>query len=185
MAPSPARRVLVLFAHPAFQGSRVQRRLLEAARATPGLTVHDLYEAYPDYEVDVAREQALLLEHDTFVLQHPFYWYGVPPLMKQWLDLVLEHGWAYGRAGTALVGRQAFSALSTGGGAGSYRPEGSNRYTIEQFLAPLEQTFRLCGVEWLRPFVVHGTHALDDDDIAAAAARYGRVLAACRDGKSP
>jgi glutathione-regulated potassium-efflux system ancillary protein KefG len=76
--------ILILFAHPALEKSRVNRRLLRSLPELPGLAVNDLYEHYPDYDVDVRREQELLRAHDTIVLQHPFYWYSVPPLLKQW-----------------------------------------------------------------------------------------------------
>jgi len=55
-----------------------------------GLTFHDLYEAHPDFDVDVAREQELLLGHDAVLVQHPLYGYSTPPLVKQWEDLVLD-----------------------------------------------------------------------------------------------
>ena len=64
-----------------------------------GVTFHDLYELYPDFDVQVEQEQELLISHDMIILQHPFYWYSCPPLLKQWIDLVLEHGWAYGKEG--------------------------------------------------------------------------------------
>jgi glutathione-regulated potassium-efflux system ancillary protein KefG len=95
----------------------------------PRLTFHDLYEAYPDFNVDVAREQALLLDHDVVVLHHPFYWYSAPPLVKQWEDLVLEHGWAYGAHGRMLEGKRLLSVVTLGGVAAAYRPEGYNRFT--------------------------------------------------------
>ena len=62
-----------------------------------GVRLHDLYEAYPDFLIDVEAEQALLLEHDVIVFQHPVYWYSSPAILKEWQDLVLEHGFAYGR----------------------------------------------------------------------------------------
>ena len=170
----------MLFAHPAIHRSRVNRALLDAV--PDGVRVHDLYDAYPDFDIDVEREQALLEEHDVVVLQHPFYWYSTPALVKQWLDLVLEHGWAYGSEGTALAGTWLMSALTAGGRESSYRPDGSNRYTVRQLLAPLEQTARLCHMEWLPPFVVHGTHLLDDEHLRRHAGDYRRVLTALRDG---
>ncbi len=169
-------RVLVLFAHPALQKSRVHARLVAAARGVAGVTVHDLYEAAPDFDIDVPAEQARLADADVIVTQHPFYWYSIPPLLKQWIDLVLEHGWAYGSRGTALRGKRATTALSAGGGPAAYGPEGRNRYSIDEFLRPLEATWRLCGVEWLPPFTVLGTHALGPDGIAAAADRYAAWL---------
>ncbi len=169
-------RVLVLFAHPALQKSRVHARLVAAARGVAGVTVHDLYEVAPDFDLDVPAEQARLLDADIIGTQHPFYWYSIPPLLKQWIDLTLEHGWAYGSTGTALRGKRAASAVSAGGGDAAYGPTGRNRYTLDEFLRPVEATWRLCGVEWLPPFLVTGTHALQADGIAAAASRYADWL---------
>lgn len=182
MSTQSTRRVLVLFAHPALQKSRIHRPLLRALRGLEAVTVHDLYEAYPDFDVDVAREQRLLSEHDAIVLQHPMYWYSTPPLVKQWEDLVLEHGWAYGTGGTALSGKTLLCAVSTGGSESSYAPDGANRHTVADLLKPIELTARLCGLEWLPPFVVHGTHALGAPEIAGAARDYRRLVEALRDG---
>lgn len=175
-------RILLLFAHPALDVSRVHRSLLGAARDVAGITIHDLYEQYPDFDVDVTREQQLLLEHDTIILQFPIYWYSTPPLVKQWQDLVLTHGWAYGRGGTALKGKRLFCAVSSGGGQRAYSPEGFNRVPLDQYLLPIEATARLCGLDYLAPFVVHGTHRLDSGEIAAAADEYRRVLEEARNG---
>ena len=79
-------RVLVLFAHPAVQKSRLNVRLAAAACGLPGVTFHDLYETYPDFNIDVPAEQARLEAHEVIVLQHPFYWYSGPALLKEWLD---------------------------------------------------------------------------------------------------
>jgi glutathione-regulated potassium-efflux system ancillary protein KefG len=161
----------------------VHRALVRAVRALDGVTFHDLYDAYPDFDVDVPREQALLEAHESVVLQHPFYWYSTPALVKQWMDLVLEHGWAYGSSCTALVGKKLLSAVTAGGREESYREGGLNRRTVRDLLAPIELTARLCGMEWLEPFVVHGTHALDPDGIADAARSYAQTVAMLRDGK--
>jgi len=169
-------RVLILFAHPALEKSRVHRRLVSAVPRRADVTFHDLYEAYPRMDVDVSREQRLLMDHDTVVLQFPFYWYSTPPILKQWQDLVLEHGWAYGSQGTALQGKTVVCALSTGGRAETYVQKGYSHHTVRQLLAPLEQTARLCGMRFLPPWVVYGTHRLDDAGIQRAAERYAVLL---------
>lgn len=169
-------RVLVVFAHPALEKSRVNRLLIRGIERIAGVTLHDLYESYPDFDVDVSREQALLAAHDVVVLHHPFYWYSAPALVKQWEDLVLEHGWAYGREGNALHGKKLMSAITTGGRRTAYEPGGYNRYSVEELLRPIEQTARLCGMEYLRPFVVYGTHAMNPRDVEQHAARYHHVL---------
>ncbi len=174
-------RILILFAHPAFEKSRVNQRLAAAVQSLDGVTFHDLYEAYPEFDVDIRHEQALLEDHDLVVLQHPFFWYSVPPLLKQWIDLVLEHGWAYGSGGTALAGKRVLSAISTGGREEAYRHGGHNRFTIGELLAPIEQTFVLCGMKYLPPFVVHGAHGMSSGEIEEHAERYRRTIQALRD----
>lgn len=169
-------RTLVLFAHPALEKSRVHRRLLARLPDHPDLTFHDLYEEYPRLDVDVAREQALLDEHQTILFQFPFYWYSTPPLLKQWQDLVLEHGWAYGSTGRALEGKEAGAVLSAGGSPEAYCAEGHNRFTVRQLLAPLEQTIRLCRMRYLPPWVVFGTHGMAPAAIDERAEEYRALL---------
>jgi glutathione-regulated potassium-efflux system ancillary protein KefG len=169
--------VLILYAHPAPHRSRVNRHLIEAVRSLPNVKIQDLYEAYPDFQIDVKHEQRLLLEHDTLVFQHPFYWYSVPALLKQWMDLVLLHGWAYGKGGTALRGKRGLIVTTTGGPDEAYAPGGAANYTMAQFLAPMDQTLRLCGIERLPSFFVHGTHRLDPDGIDARALEYRNRIA--------
>jgi len=175
--------ILLLFAHPALGRSRVGRPLVEAAANVDGVHLHDLYELYPDGDIDVDREQEMLLTHQTVVLQHPFYWYSVPPLVKEWFDLVLKFGWAYGPEGDRLHGKRFLTAITCGGQFEAYTRKGHNRYTIRELLAPVEQTVRLCGMEWLGPFVVHGTHALGDTEISQHSVDYRRLLEAVRDGR--
>lgn len=173
--------VLILFAHPALQKSRVNRELIEEVRGLPGVTLHDLYEEYPDFDIDVPREQGLLLDHEVIVFQHPFFWYSTPAIMKEWQDLVLEHGWAYGRDGTALRGKTFLSAITTGGREVAYQREGHNRFTITELLAPIEQTARLCGMRTLPPFVAHGTHGMTEQEIRGHAEDWRRIIEALRD----
>jgi putative NADPH-quinone reductase len=46
------RKILVLFAHPAYHRSHANLRLVEAVRDLPDITLHDLYEEYPDFNID-------------------------------------------------------------------------------------------------------------------------------------
>lgn len=176
------RAVLVLVAHPAMRRSRVNRRLMEAARGLDGVVVNDLYQLYPDFDIDVAREQQLLTDADVVVLQHPFYWYSTPAILKEWQDLVLEHGWAYGHDGHALENKLLMNAVSTGGPESAYSAGGSNHFTVRQLLAPIEQTAGLCRMRFLPPFVIHSTHALNGEGIEGHAEDYRRVLTGLRDG---
>lgn len=171
-------RVLILFAHPALEKSRVHAVLLRHTRHLDKVTLHDLYEEYPDFDINVKREQALLLGHDVIIWQHPFYWYSSPAIIKQWEDLVLEHGWAYGAEGRMLTGKRIFNAISCGGSLEAYQPNGRNRFTIRQLLAPFDQTAMLCRMQYMPPFVVPGTHKLKPADIELYALQYEQLVLA-------
>jgi glutathione-regulated potassium-efflux system ancillary protein KefG len=160
----------------------VNRRLAEAVRHLPGVTFHDLYDRYPDFVIDAKAEQELLAAHDVIIVQHPFYWYSVPALLREWQDAVLEHGFAFGEGGTALRGKVTVSVLSTGGSAESYAPGRGDRFTVRQLLAPFEQTARLCGMMFLAPCIFHGPDTETEDGLAHCAERYRRLVEALREG---
>jgi glutathione-regulated potassium-efflux system ancillary protein KefG len=125
-------RLLVLFAHPKPRQSVVQRAMLAAITGLPNVTIRDLYATYPDFMIDSRREQALLAEHDVVVFQHPMYWYSSPAIVKEWLDIVLQEGWAYGAGGTELAGKFLLNALSTGGPPEAYHSKGRNRFAVRK-----------------------------------------------------
>lgn len=174
-------RILILFAHPALHRSRVNRPLLNGVQDLEGVTVHDLYASYPDFDIDVPREQDLLRSHDVIILHHPFYWYSSPALLKQWMDLVLEYGFAFGSHGTELRGKALMSVLSTGGDKSVYQKGGLHDHTLREFLIPFEKTAHLCHMAYLPPFVVSGTHRLTTADIQQHAQDYREVLNIVRD----
>lgn len=177
-----AMKILVLLAHPRPSGSVVQRAMERAVAQLDGITLRDLYARYPDFAIDVGEEQGLLLQHDLIVLQHPFYWYSCPAIVKEWLDLVLEYGWAYGTGGTRLNRKYLMSAVSTGGSQAAYHQDGFNRFDIGTLLTPFNQTAHLCGMGWLEPFVVHQGRRLSQTELAQAVQTYRALLIGLRDG---
>ena len=176
-------RILILFAHPVLEKSRMQQVLLAAASGMPDVTVTDLYELYPQFEIDIDREQDLLTRHDIIIWQHPFYWYSCPALLKQWIDLVLEHGWAYGRTGTALAGKKIFNVITSGANAEAYEPGGFNKYTVREYLKPFERTAELCRTTYWPPFWVPGVHRMQQGEIEEYGIRYYTLLTALRKGQ--
>ncbi len=176
------RRILVLFAHPSLDRSEVNRPLMLATAGVDGVTLVDLYAEYPDFQIDIDREQGRLLVHEVIVFMHPLYWYSTPAILKEWQDLVLEHGFAYGSKGTALHGKIFLSALTAGGGEAAYQAEGYNHFTIRELLHPLEQTASMCGMRYLPPFVLFGARtAVDEARVDAHVADWVSVLTALRD----
>ena len=180
---SNTKKVLVLFAHPTIQKSKINVQLVKALDGLDDVKVHNLYEKYPDFAIDKKQEQDLLLEHEIIVWQHPFYWYSAPPLLKQWIDVVLQHGFAYGTDGKALKDKLVLNAITTGGDRSAYQTTGRNHFTINQLLTPFEQTANLCQMIYIPPCVVHGVYKLNDKEIEEYANKYREVIIALRDNK--
>jgi glutathione-regulated potassium-efflux system ancillary protein KefG len=176
------RRVLVLYAHPGQRHSQANILLSRTATTLEGITFIDLYAQYPRFKIAIDAEQQRLVEHDVVVFQFPVYWYSTPSLLKEWQDLVLEYGFAYGQDGDKLAGKVCLLALTAGGPAQAYTKDGSNHARLRALFSPLEQTAKLCQMEFLPPFVLFSslTAGMDGRGEEHAAA-YRRLLAALRD----
>jgi glutathione-regulated potassium-efflux system ancillary protein KefG len=172
----PKTKILILFAHPLFEKSVVNQALVKAIPDDADITFHDLYEMYPEFDVDIRKEQKILSEHDIIIWHHPMYWYSCPPLLKQWIDMVLEYGWAYGKSGNQLQGKHIFQVITTGGKKENYCVEGRDRYTMMELLEPFNQTAKVCGMVYLPPYVIHGTHAISDTEIEIEAKKFHQLL---------
>ena len=169
-------KILILFAHPRYEGSANNSLIVKNIPDIPEITFNDLYEKYPDFNINVEYEKKLLADHQIIVWHHPLYWYSAPPLLKQWIDLVLEFGWAYGPGGNSLQGKLVFNAITSGGQRSAYSRQGHNRFTLPELLVPFNQTAVLCRMIYLPPFVVHGTHRITRDELTRLSLQYQNIL---------
>jgi glutathione-regulated potassium-efflux system ancillary protein KefF len=180
--------ILILAAHPDLAHSRVTRSVMRQAEAlleSCSIALHDLYALYPDYDIDVAREQQALAAARVVVWVHPIHWYAMPPLMKLWLDEVFTFGWAYGPGGQALHGKALWLVTSTGGGEDAYQDSGHHGHAFEAFLLPYVQTARLTAMCWMPPLVLHAAHRASDEVLLAHAAAFASGLKAALDYTAP
>lgn len=176
--------ILILFAHPSQHRSEVNLPLIEASKTIEGVTVVDLYAEYPDYCIDIEREQQRLREHDIIIFMHPLYWYSTPAILKEWQDLVLEYGFAYGHDGTELHGKKLLCAITAGGSEDAYQTHGYNHYSIRELLRPIEQTATLCGMLYLPPYALFGSRtALEDGRVPDHVENWQKILRCLRDNQ--
>lgn len=167
-------KTLVILAHPNIEASRVNRRWKEELLQHPdGITIHELYKEYPDWSIDVLREQKLLEAYSHVIFQFPLYWYSYPPLLKKWLDDVFTHGWAYGSNGRKLQGKKLGIAMSIGDKKENYLPAGSVSFTVDEVLAPFKASAIHVGATALPHFAVFGaSFQVSDEEIEQSAADY-------------
>jgi len=176
-------KVLILFAHPSQHRSEVNRPLVEASREFNDVDVVDLYAEYPDFCIDIDREQQRLRDHDVVVFMFPLYWYSTPAILKEWQDLVLEYGFAYGHDGTVLHGKYLLCAITAGGLEDAYRMNGYNHHSIRELLRPIEQTAMLCGMRYLPPYALFGSRtAVEDGRVDTHIDCWRRILRQLADG---
>ncbi|MCS7067144.1 MAG: NAD(P)H-dependent oxidoreductase [Meiothermus sp.] len=111
----------------------------------------DLQEIEP--EMDKVRRADLLL------FQFPNWWYGMPAIMKGWIDRVFAFGFAYDDEHSfengLLKGKKAMLSLTVGARADYYR-EAPQR-DLMRVLEPIHYgILAYCGLEVLPPFIAYG-----------------------------
>lgn len=156
--------------------SRVNKAMIQNVRDLPNITIHDLYERYPDFHINIEEEQLALLDKDLIVFHHPIYSYSHPSLLKEWTDRVLSYGFAFGKNKSALRDKHFMLAVSAAGRQESYHQDGINNFTLEEFLRPIEQTAYHCRMHYWKPFTIYGTPNLTDDQIQDHAKSYRELL---------
>jgi len=162
-------KILHLVFHPNLASSRVNQQWKEQLRTSGKITTsRDVYAEYPDFRIDVAEEQTLLSAHDRIVLQFPIYWWSMPPLLKKWLDDVLEYQFAYGSQGDKLKGKDLQIICSAGGQAKNY--SGFHMFaTVPEILKSFQLTANLAQMNYAQPLYMFNADACSEEEIV----KYG------------
>lgn len=131
--------------------------------------------------LDVTKEQEKVLDADAVIFHFPLWWYGMPAIMKGWIDRVWAAGLAhqYRNAGNtyrygdgAFKGKRAMLAVSAGGPETDYGPRGING-PIDQLLFPVTHgALHFPGFDVLPTFTVYGAGRMETSDVAHAEARW-------------
>ncbi|WP_348620375.1 NAD(P)H-dependent oxidoreductase [Pedobacter lusitanus] len=160
-------KTLVIIIHPDPENSVINKRWVAELKKYPEkYVIHDLYSVYPDEKIDVEKEQKLIEAYDNIVFQFPFYWFNCPPLFKKWLDLVLTHGWAYGKGSEyKLTGKKIGLGITAGINKEDYAPSGRYKYTLEQLTSPFEVTFDYVRADYKSFFAFYGAEYQATEEI--------------------
>jgi glutathione-regulated potassium-efflux system ancillary protein KefF len=155
------KKVTIIFAHPFIKDSVANKEIISyIKKVRASYDIRNLYEIYPDFNIDVKKEQEQLIHSDVIVLQFPFFWYSVPAMMKQWIDMVFEHGFAFGTNGDKLKGKHLIVSMTIGGKKESYTPLGYNHFRICDFMKMFEQMAYLTQMHYEEPIYEHGMRTI-------------------------
>ena len=134
-------------------------------------------------EIDSELEK--LLWCDCLILQFPFYWFGLPAILKGWVDRVFVNGIVYGggkwydRGG--LSGKRTMLAFSTGCYPTMCGPDGING-DMDVILWPIQNgILRFSGMQVLPPHIAYSVAYRTDQQrrelLEEYAARLGTIEA--------
>ncbi|CAI9545694.1 unnamed protein product [Staurois parvus] len=108
---------------------------------------------------DIVEEQKKLEKADLVIFQFPVYWFGMPAIMKGWLDRVLTLGFAYTFQTMFSEGlfknKKALLSFTTGGPQSMYTPSGTNG-DMNVILWPIQNgILNFCGFKVLEPQILY------------------------------
>lgn len=125
---------------------------------------------------------------DLMIWQFPLWWFGLPAILKGWVDRVFAMGRTYGGGrfydNGVFRGKRALLSLTTGAPRSAYLRGGFNG-DIEAILRPVNRgMLRFVGFDVLAPNVVFGPAHLTDDQLKAALLAFGARMRGI-DGEPP
>lgn len=132
----------------------------------------------PALELELAKVEAC----ELMIWQFPLWWFGLPAMLKGWVDRVFAMGRAYGGgrvyANGIWKGKRALLSLTTGGPQEAYRKGGFNG-DLDAVLRPIQRgMLEFCGCSVLAPQVVYAPVRLSEQQRRAELERWRARLAA-------
>jgi len=125
---------------------------------------------------EIEREIQKIEWCDLMIWQFPLWWFGLPGMLKGWVDRVFAMGRTYGGsrlyANGAFNGKRAMLSMTTGGPAAAYEKGGFNG-DINAILRPVHRgILQFTGFEVLAPQIVNGPVRLEQSERTALLADY-------------
>lgn len=118
---------------------------------------------------------------DTLIFNFPLWWFGLPAILKGWVDRVFAMGFVYGNGkgvyenGT-FKDKTAFVVMTTGGPEIAYGSSGKNG-DLDTILFPIHHgMFYFTGMTVLPPFIAFSPARLSDEERKAELLRFKNHL---------
>jgi len=131
---------------------------------------------------DVERELRKMEACDLMIWQFPLWWFGLPGILKGWVDRVFVMGRTYGGErfyeNGVFKGKRALVSLTTGGPESAYR-KGAWNGDIDAILRPVQRgILRFTGWDVLAPHIVYAPVRIMPEERSAALAAWADRLRA-------
>lgn len=170
------KKTLVIFAHPYFEHSTTNVRLLECYKDLDNVTFRDLYEDYPDFHIQPFRERKRIVDYDRIVFHFPIIWFGLPPLLKLWIDEVFDMRWVSENGINILSGKDALIITSVGGSENNYSKDGKYKTSAEALLTGLCVSLDINNIDLKKIHIIYNADNLDDHQLDFSCKQLTQIL---------
>lgn len=132
------------------------------------------------FSEDIESELRKIEWCDLMIWQFPLWWFGLPAVLKGWVDRVFAMGRTYGGGrmyqSGVFRGKRALLSLTTGGPEDAYR-KGAFNGDMAGILRPVHRgMLQFVGFDVLEPQIVYGPVRLTDEQRKQQLAAYAGRL---------
>lgn len=170
------KKTLVVFAHPYLEHSNSNSELINFYVRHQHFTLRDIYEDYPDFHIAAFRERKRLNNYDRFIFQFPLIWFGMPPLLKLWIDEVFDRDWLLEGHVNPLEGKEVHILVTTGGRERSFSREGTYGFTVEELISGLVVSLKVFKADLRNIKVVYEANKLSKKQIILHKQEFAEML---------
>ncbi|MBL4592588.1 MAG: NAD(P)H-dependent oxidoreductase [Flavobacteriales bacterium] len=137
-------KTLMILTHPKIDESIGNRIISNVIAKQENTEVRHLDKLYPDFKINIKAEQEALLKADTIIIQYPIFWYSTPAILKQWIDQVIQFGFAFGDDNYNLEGKKLIASFTIGSPVKDYPQE-----IIDKIIFHLQGLAEYCKMEYV------------------------------------
>jgi len=170
------KKTLVLFAHPYLEYFNNNKELIHFYEKQQHFTFRDLYEEYPEFHIPAFRERKQILNYDRFIFHFPIIWFGIPPLLRLWLDEVVDSHWLNKDQYNPFENKEVFILITTRTKERSFGREGKHKYTIEELISGLLVTLNIFKANIKHIYIVYDSENLGKKEIIQHKQKFVELL---------
>lgn len=160
-------KTLVIASHPYPNNSIAVKALQSAVSTLPNVIVRNLESLYGQdiSRINVAEEQAAYEGVDRVVFMFPIHWFNLTSMLKAYLNEVWTQGWAFGKGGEALKGKQMKLVVTAGASEHTYSQTGLIQSTMDQVLTPFKASALFVGMQYETPLAFYDAMGVSDESL--------------------
>ena len=170
------KKTLVLFAHPFLEFSSNNKELTNFYERHQHFNFRDLYEEYPDFHVAAFKERKNIYQYERFIFHFPIIWFGMPPLLRLWIDEVVDTKWLNEDEKNPFENKEVYFLITTRSKERSFGPNGKHHFTIEELISGILITLKIFKANIKNIYIVYDSENLSKKEIVLHKQKFVEIL---------